>query len=60
MRIELVKVDLKRGKDEREATACNNNPEEWAKVFVFHGAGETFDRSSDEVGQTLNQDRSGE
>ena len=38
MRVELAKVDLKRGISERETTACDNYPEEWPKVFIFHGA----------------------
>ena len=49
MCIELAEVDLKRGINKREATACDNYPEEWPKVFIFHGArGDTLYRSSDE------------
>ena len=57
----LAKVDLESGVNEREAPACNNYPEEWPKVFIFHGA-----RGDPYVGQVmrwdkrcLNQDRSG-
>ena len=40
MSIELPKVDLERGINKREATACNNYPEEWPEKFIFHGAGD--------------------
>lgn len=38
MCIELAEVDLESGINKREATACDNYPEEWPKVFIFHGA----------------------
>ena len=38
MCIELAKVDLKRGINEREASAYNDYKEEWPEKFIFHGA----------------------
>ena len=49
MCVELAEIDLKRGIDERDATAYDNYPEEWPKVFIFHGArGDISVVSSDE------------
>jgi len=49
VRIELVEVNLKRGVNEREATAYNYYQEEWPEEFIFHGASD--DISVDEGGR---------
>ena len=52
MRIDAAEVETNGGIYKRETAASSQDPEEWPKIFICHGAGVNL-RSADEVGDRL-------